>query len=936
MFSYKKSLALWLSLLAFSNATQAATSLFFTEYTEYENNDALEIFNASSQSIDLSGYQIAIYPNGTLSPNDPFDLQGIIPAGETLVYSHHFADSELLQRNTEEQRSSRIAFDGNDAIALRKKVGNGNTFEIIDFIGQLGQNQVWGTGNTQTREHTLRRKAHIEQGDCNPNDSFDPDAEWLGFPSNTFYHFGEHQIIPLAANTPPQAHAGDNQAVFSNTAVQLNGSLSADQESPIINYLWEQLSGTLVTLDINNSNQASKPKFTAPSITQTEILQFRLTVTDSLGATHSDVVDIQVTPPSTCNTTPHFISSIQGEAEQSTFIGQTVTVKGIVTKKLDSFHGFVIQEEAHEQDALATTSEALFINHPAMLSDINEGDLVAITGEVSEENTLTQLQNITQYEICSHNHTTAATNIQLPLTTTEREAYESMLVSITQPLTITDIDQLTRFGQFTVSSNGRLFKGTQVEEKGTKAQAITSSNQNHQLVIDDGQADNNINQQYPTPLNLLGFGTVTYQHPIRAGFTLNQATGILHYASNQLSPQQSQPQYQLIPSQSLTLTASNPRSQYVTPPQLEGNITVASLSVNNYFTTLNTGAYQCGPTTNQACLGATNLASFMRQKDKLLNTIIQLDTDILALMGIENHPTDHTLNDLINGLNILLGESRYRAINTGTIGSKATKSALLYKANTVTPIDEVNILGYNEDVTHPSLIQTFVPKNKPHTDNQFTVAVNHFASKQSSCDHLNDADLLDGQGACNFTRTMSANGLLMKLLELNKPKPLVIGMLNAFSQEDPIWALTESGYIDLTTQHINPAKHYSSQDSGEWGVLNHALASPNLTKHITDTKFWHINSDEPSGFNYVSTHTPYQNNGAFRVSSHDPLLVGLSLTKEKQQVVAPQTGEPDPEPHTPPATPEPPTPPVLSSGGGSLSWVLLGLLGLILRRYQTS
>ena len=68
---------------------------------------------------------------------------------------------------------------------------------------------------------------------------------------------------------------------------------------------------------------------------------------------------------------------------------------------------------------------------------------------------------------------------------------------------------------------------------------------------------------------------------------------------------------------------------------------------------------------------------------------------------------------------------------------------------------------------------------------------------------------------------------------------------------------------------------------GQWGYLDYALGSAAAVEEVAGVGEWHINADEPSVLDYntdfkspgqvVSLYAPDQ----FRVSDHDPILVGL-------------------------------------------------------------
>ena len=93
-----------------------------------------------------------------------------------------------------------------------------------------------------------------------------------------------------AANQTPTANAGADQEVNSQVLVTLSGS-GADTDGSITSYIWTQTSGTSVT--INNASTATA-NFTSPTLTSSESLIFKLTVSDNDGASQSDSVSIIV------------------------------------------------------------------------------------------------------------------------------------------------------------------------------------------------------------------------------------------------------------------------------------------------------------------------------------------------------------------------------------------------------------------------------------------------------------------------------------------------------------------------------------------------------------------------------------------------------------------------------------------------------------------
>lgn len=97
--------------------------------------------------------------------------------------------------------------------------------------------------------------------------------------------------VTVTVNGIPVANAGPNRTVAAGAAVSLAGS--ATDDGTLVSYEWTQTGGPPVPLDDANAATAS---FLAPSTPA--LLTFQLTVTDDLGATHSDSVSVNVIIPS--------------------------------------------------------------------------------------------------------------------------------------------------------------------------------------------------------------------------------------------------------------------------------------------------------------------------------------------------------------------------------------------------------------------------------------------------------------------------------------------------------------------------------------------------------------------------------------------------------------------------------------------------------------
>ncbi len=209
-------------------ATATSGSVIFSEYVEGSgDNQALELYNATAATVDLSSYTIEIYADGAniFSPTNTVGLIGTLGSGDTVVVVR--AGSSLPGAF----QAGSLIFDGNDAIVLR----DGSA--IVDVIGQVGLDDAteWGTGDVSTQDNTLRRIASVCDGRTDPVNTFDPSLEWTGFALDTFDGLGSHSSNCLAPPPPPAPsdplinefvanHAGPD----TNEFVEVSGDASTD------------------------------------------------------------------------------------------------------------------------------------------------------------------------------------------------------------------------------------------------------------------------------------------------------------------------------------------------------------------------------------------------------------------------------------------------------------------------------------------------------------------------------------------------------------------------------------------------------------------------------------------------------------------------------------------------------------------------------------
>jgi len=116
---------------------------------------------------------------------------------------------------------------------------------------------------------------------------------------------------------------------------------------------------------------------------------------------------------------------------------------------------------------------------------------------------------------------------------------------------------------------------------------------------------------------------------------------------------------------------------------------------------------------------------------------------------------------------------------------------------------------------------------------------------------------------------------------------LIMGDFNAYTQEDPIDLLRASG---LSYQAVEGG--YSFGYASMFGSLDHAFATTSMDQAITGTAVWHINTDEPSTFDYQDANLSRYQPNAFRSGDHDPVLVGFNGGQLSTGLQEPTTAAP--------------------------------------------
>ncbi len=215
--------------------TVSCSDLFFSEYVEGSGqNKALEVYNPTNESINLSGYYVRRYKNGGTGYDTELPLVGtiaskgtfVITNGQIIPNQYSSIDSALYNladmHGTGIYATSPMYFNGNDAVTLEKTTDSG--YVIIDIFARIGppdSEDGWTNftdslihytneqGNpvtytiqdymvgplywlSWTQDHTLIRKPSVKTGvKINPS-VFNPALQWDTLPKDTWTELRSH------------------------------------------------------------------------------------------------------------------------------------------------------------------------------------------------------------------------------------------------------------------------------------------------------------------------------------------------------------------------------------------------------------------------------------------------------------------------------------------------------------------------------------------------------------------------------------------------------------------------------------------------------------------------------------------------------------------------------------------------------------------------
>ena len=422
------------------------TDIFISEYLEGSSfNKSIELYNPTDLTIDLSEYQMLLYPNGATVGINPLTLSGMLAPGDVYVVSNSQASAIIL--NQTDVTASVVNFNGNDALEL---LHNGIVIDVIGNVGENPTDEIWVVGTGSTAEHTLVRKIDVTQG----TNSWALSAnQWNVFPQDYFTSLGNHTTFPCV-QTPQVTFTASTLNVSEDAGTISFGVQGFNLEADLtVNISLQSATATEVddyglTLPITAVIGAMETEPQLFTVTIVDDLLEELTENIVITLTNDDGVEVSVgvlTINIIDNDSPIVLVDIAVAAEidgdgVAVNLGTTYELRGIV-------HGVNLRP-AGLQFTLIDDTDGIGIYSSAdnFGYTVLEGDSIHVIGEVD------QFSGLAQIALTEMTYISSGNEIDQPLVVTElNEDTESHVIQL-DCVSLTDLSQWLPAGAgFTVT-----------------------------------------------------------------------------------------------------------------------------------------------------------------------------------------------------------------------------------------------------------------------------------------------------------------------------------------------------------------------------------------------------------------------------------------------------------------------------------------------------
>ena len=573
------------------------------------------------------------------------------------------------------------------------------------------------------------------------------------------------------------------------------------------------------------------------------------------------------------------ISQVQGAKNVSEFVGQSVTVSGVVTARIRS--GFFLQTPEAKADADPLTSEGIFVftkDEPPAEAAI--GDEVSVSGKVEEFRNRNENYGLTITEI---NHFIGRDSLKLvskgnPLpkptvlghldfksnSIDQLERFEGMRVTVPELTAVAPTGGRVDAKTESVLSDGifyAILKGTPrpFREPGMSILQFLGSDESDKwkkefprLPVFDGNPEalriETLAQSGSSVMN------------VNAKAEIKDVTGVVHYAFGR---------YSILTDAGAKPAVTNSIKPIVMPAPTDRQFSIAAANIETFVDDVDDPDIREDVATTEA---------FQKRMGKVsvaVRDYLQLP-DVFAVVEAESLNVIKRLAGKINADAVAAGkpDPKYEAYLFEGNDPRGIDVGFLLKTSRVSVVSAKqfgksekykNPVTGNEDILNdrtPTVLELTIADPKTGRPFAFTIVNNHLKSLRGVDDPK------DGPNV-RMKKKLQAEFLARWVNERQKANPteriLLVGDFNAFqfsdglvdqigtitgkpAPKDSVLAasddLVETDLTDLVTL-IKPDQQYSYTFDGNAQVLDHFLASQTMLKHLAGFGYLRVNADFP-------------------------------------------------------------------------------------------
>ena len=277
-------------------------NLFISEYIEgTSNNKALEFYNPTNSTLDLSDYVVYRYNNGSTTAQDSLVLAGhFLAAKDVYVAANPQANATILA--VADTLHTITFYNGDDVLALYQ-ISTGKFIDIIGVIG-VDPGTNWPVGNGATSEYTLVRMNSVKYGD---SDWTVVETQWDVYAQDEFGYIGSHS----------------GASCCTSSADTIDVSTCGSYSSPSGKYNWNTSNTYIDTIKSYNGCDS--------------IITIKLTIKSSVSSTISPVGCGSYTSPSgkyTWNTSNTYMDTVKSYNGCDSIITINLTISTNTTSSI--------------------------------------------------------------------------------------------------------------------------------------------------------------------------------------------------------------------------------------------------------------------------------------------------------------------------------------------------------------------------------------------------------------------------------------------------------------------------------------------------------------------------------------------------------------------------------------------------------------------------